>query len=126
MFDNREYVLLITDSDFQLRLGSRFAADGSAEYLERRSDGTWASFTTVPIGDVDASGMIDFSADGGTLYMLDSRGRDKAALVAIDMATRQARVLAADDEADIVEVLFSDDRRPLAARAMTDRSRWYA
>ena len=80
-------------------------------------DGAWVPFTTVPIGDIDATGMIDFSADGKTLYVLDSRGRDKAALVAIDMATRQAAVLASDDEADIVEVMFTDDRRPLAARA---------
>ena len=126
LFENDDYVLLITDSEFQLRLGSRFAANGSAEYLERSRDGSWAPFTTVPIGDIDATGMIDFSADGQTLYMLDSRGRDKAALVAIDMATRQASVLAADDEADIVEVLFSDDRRPLAACAAADRSRWQA
>jgi dipeptidyl aminopeptidase/acylaminoacyl peptidase len=126
VFENNDYVLLITDSDFQLRLGSRFAADGSAEYFERRPDATWAPFTTVPIGDIDATAMLDFSADGKTLYLLDSRGRDKAALVAIDMATRQVTVLAADDEADIVEVAFDDDRRPLAARAMRDRSRWHA
>jgi dipeptidyl aminopeptidase/acylaminoacyl peptidase len=126
VFENNEYVLLITDSDFQIRLGSRFAADGSAEYFERRPDGAWVPFTTVPIGDIDATGMIDFSADGKTLYLLDSRGRDKAALVAIDMATREAAVLASDDEADIVEVMFTDDRRPLAARAMKDRSRWHA
>jgi dipeptidyl aminopeptidase/acylaminoacyl peptidase len=126
LFENHDYVLLITDSDFQLRLGSRFAADGSAEYFERLADESWAPFTTVPIGDIDATGMLDFSADGKTLYLLDSRGRDKAALVAIDMATRQATVLASDDEADIVEVAFDDDRRPLAARAMKDRSRWHA
>jgi dipeptidyl aminopeptidase/acylaminoacyl peptidase len=126
LFENRDYVVLLTDSNFQLRLGARFAADGSAEYLERHSDGTWAPFTTVPIADIDATEMLDFSADGNTLHMLDSRGRDKAALVAIDMATRQATVLAADDEADIVEVIFTDDRRPLAARAIRDRSRWHA
>src|SRR5713101_5643249 len=34
-FENNEYVALITDSDFQLRLGERFAADGTAEYFER-------------------------------------------------------------------------------------------
>ena len=124
LFENHDYVVLLTDSDFQLRLGSRFAADGSAEYFERGADGAWAPFTTVPIGDIDATVMIDFSADGATLYMLDSRGRDKAALVAIEMATRQVTVLAADDEADIAEVLFSDDRRPLAACVTTDRARW--
>jgi dipeptidyl aminopeptidase/acylaminoacyl peptidase len=126
LFENHDYVVLLTDSDFQIRLGSRFAPDGSAEYFERRPDGSWVSFTTIPIGDIDATEMIDFSADGRTLHMLDSRGRDKAALVAIDMATRQSTVLAADDEADIIEVIFTGDRRPLAARAASDRSRWHA
>jgi hypothetical protein len=50
LFENHDYVGLITDSDFQLRLGARFAADGTAEYFERLPDGAWAPFTTVPIG----------------------------------------------------------------------------
>ena len=37
---------------------------------------------TIPIGDVDATELLDFSADGGTLYLRDSRGRDKAVLFA--------------------------------------------
>jgi dipeptidyl aminopeptidase/acylaminoacyl peptidase len=125
VFENTEYADLITDSDFQLRMSSRLAADGTAEYFERRPDGSWTPFTSVPIGDVDGTGMIDFSADGGTLYMIDSRGRDKAALFAIDMATRKATLLAADDEADIVEAVLDSDRRPIAARANRDRAHWH-
>ena len=66
---------------------------------------------------------LDFSEDGGTLYLFDSRGRDKAALAAIDMTTREATVLAADDEADIVRRQFIK-RRPVAAMAMAARARW--
>jgi dipeptidyl aminopeptidase/acylaminoacyl peptidase len=124
-FENNEYLGLITDSDFQLRLGSRLTADGTSEYFERRPDGSWTPFTSVPIGDVDGTQMIDFSADGKILYMLDSRERDKAAFFSVEMATRKATMLAADDEADIVEVSF-DDRRPIAARANKDRARWHA
>src|SRR5262249_31083518 len=69
----------------------------------------------------------DFSDDGNTLYLLDSRGRDKAALVALDMTTRQATILAEDDEADIVAVDFEPrSQRPLAALAIKDRARWHA
>jgi Tol biopolymer transport system component len=57
---------------------------------------------SVPIGDTDMTQVIDFSADGNTLYLIDSRDRDKAALFAVDMTTREAKLLAADDEADIV------------------------
>jgi dipeptidyl aminopeptidase/acylaminoacyl peptidase len=126
LFENNEFVWLFTDGNFELRLGLRFAADGSGEILERRADATWAPFMTVPIGDVDSTGVLDFSADGRTLYLLDTRGRDKAALFAIDMATRNATLLAEDDEADIVHVDFDEARRPLAAKAIKDRVRWHA
>jgi dipeptidyl aminopeptidase/acylaminoacyl peptidase len=125
-FENNEYVGLITDSDFQVRLGSRQTADGTSEIFERRADGNWTPFMSIPIGDTDMTRLIDFSADGNTLYLIDSRERDKAALFAIDMATREAKLLAADDEADIVQVDFDDYRRPLAARSIKDRVRWFA
>jgi dipeptidyl aminopeptidase/acylaminoacyl peptidase len=125
-FENTEYAELFTDSGFQLRLATRLAANGTAEIFERRSDGTWAPFIQVPIGDIDATQLVDFSADGNTLYLIDSRGRDKAALFALDMTTRESKLLAADDESDIVQVILDDQRRPIAARATRDRSRWYA
>jgi dipeptidyl aminopeptidase/acylaminoacyl peptidase len=126
LFENNEFAWYVTDSNFQLRIGARYVPDGSAEWVERRPDGSWAPFLTVPIADIDSTQVIDFSADGKTLYMLDSRGRDKAALFALDMATRHDALLAADDEADIVQVDFDFvQRRPLAARANRDRIRWH-
>ena len=48
MFENNEYVELVTDSDFQLRLASRLTADGTAEVFERRPDGSLAPFIERP------------------------------------------------------------------------------
>ena len=56
--------------------------------------------------------LVTISADGKTLYMLDSRERDKAAFFAVEMATRKATLLAADDEADLVEVSFGGELVP--------------
>ena len=127
MFENHRYGWLITDSAFRLRLAVRYLGDGSFEWLELRESGAWVSFLRVPISDVDGTEMLDFSDDGRTLYLLDSRGRDKSALVAIDMATRRARVLARDPEADLTTVVFQPAaRRPLAAGGMLDRRRWQA
>ena len=124
VFENREYYSLFTDSAFRLRLAGRVLEDGSLAYFERRPDGSWAPFMTIPIGDVDATDLLDFSADGGTLYLLDSRGRDKAVLMAYDMAGGQATVLAEDPDADITQVAFVD-RAPVAAMAMPGRARWH-
>jgi dipeptidyl aminopeptidase/acylaminoacyl peptidase len=125
VYENYDYVGMVTDSRFRLRLAVRYGADGSAECFERRAD-DWIPFLTVPIGDLDSTDLLDFSDDGNTLYMIDARGRDRAALVAFDMASRQSKVLAQDDEADIVTVDFEPrTRRPLAAYAVTDRVRWH-
>lgn len=125
-YENHDYVALITDSTFQLRLASRLIADGSAEVFERHPDGSWVPFMTVPIAETDTTQLLDFSEDGKTLYLIDSRGRDKAALFALDMATRQTTLLAADDDPDIVRTIFDEHRRPLAALAISDRMRWHA
>ena len=125
IYENTEYNSVLTDSEFQVRLASRLTADGTAEIFERRPDGNWSPFMSVPIGDVDTTELLDFSADGKTFYFIDSRGRDKAAFFALDMTTREAKLLAADDEADIVQVVFDHQRRPLAARAIKDRARWH-
>jgi len=127
VYENRDYVGLVTDSRFQLRLAFRFDADGSVAYVERQGEDRWTPFMTVPISDIDSTGPFDFSDDGATLYMLDSRGRDKSALTALDMATRQTRVLAEDDEADITDVVFDPTtRRPYAAVAIRARATWQA
>jgi dipeptidyl aminopeptidase/acylaminoacyl peptidase len=126
LYENHDYVGFVTDSTFRLRLAVRYAANGDAECFERRDNG-WIAFDRVPITDIDSTHFIDFSDDCKTLYMLDTRGRDKAALVAVDMATRQSTVLAQDDAADIVAVEFEPrSRRPLAAVAISDRKHWHA
>src|SRR5262249_48851010 len=125
LYENKEYAALLADGDFQLRLGIRLAADGSAEVFQRHASGSWSPFMTIPLGDLDGTNLLEFSADGRTLYMLHSRGRRKAALDAMDMAAEQTKPLAADDAADIAHVSFFA-RRPLAARADKERARWHA
>jgi dipeptidyl aminopeptidase/acylaminoacyl peptidase len=127
VFENNELAWFVTDSQFRLRLGTKYRPDGSMEVFERRADGSWSPFMHLPIEDVESSRLIDFSADGNTLYMIDSRDRDKAALVAVDMASQRRTVLAHDEEADVVRVeLDPRTRRPLAALAVKDRARWHA
>ena len=125
LFENKEYAGLVTDGEFQLRLATKIAADGSVEVFQRHAGGTWSPFMTIPLSDAEGVELLEFSPDGKTLYMLDSRGRDKRALFAMDMTTKKATLLAADDDSDITQVSFFG-RRPLAARAEKERSRWHA
>jgi len=51
-------------------------------------------FARIDAADAMTTGPIEFSDDGRELYWLDSRGRDKAAVIAQDMATGATRLLA--------------------------------
>ncbi len=87
--------------------------DGNSEMFEYRPDRTWTHFMTVPIGDLDDTSLLDFDETGSTLYMLDSRNRDRAALVAIDMATRQSNGAGLRTDVDIAPSrLRSEDAQP--------------
>jgi dipeptidyl aminopeptidase/acylaminoacyl peptidase len=126
VFENPDFYDFFTDTDLQLRFAARLNPQGTVEWFERQGDGTWQPFIQIPIGDVDSTHLVDMSADGKTLYLIDSRGRDKAALFAMDMATRQTMLLAADDEVDIVQAALDEEsRHPIAAKAIRDRVRWY-
>ncbi len=127
VFRNERFAWVFTDKDFQVRLACRYLPDGRVEWLERRGDGAWVLFFTVPLGDVDGTRPVDVSHDGRTLYLLDSRGRDTSALVAMDLATRRTRVVAADPSADLRDVFFDEATgHALAAGGMLARQRWQA
>lgn len=124
VYENRDYYALMADSQFRLRLAGKVGDEGNMAWFEHHDDGSWTPFMTVPLDDIDSTRFLGFNEDGNKLYLIDSHGRDKAALVALDMATRETSVLASDDEADIVRALFVH-RRPLGAVAVAARVRWH-
>jgi dipeptidyl aminopeptidase/acylaminoacyl peptidase len=63
-------------------------------------------FEVVPFEDASNTAPVGYPYDGKTLYWLDSRGRDTAALVAQDTATGTKTVLGSDGRADIGGTLF--------------------
>jgi len=58
-------------------------------------------FETTAMEDSLTSSPAGYTSDGSTLYWIDSRGRNTAALIAQDSATGEKRVIAEDAKADI-------------------------
>jgi dipeptidyl aminopeptidase/acylaminoacyl peptidase len=126
VFQNPGFESVFTGDDFAVHLGRRFLPDGSAEVQKWEPDGTWTSFAKIPADDVMTTWPDGISADQRSVFMIDSRGRDTAALLEIDIATRESHVLAQDPEADIVEVAYDPDtERPYAATSFAARKRWH-
>ncbi|RWF79417.1 MAG: S9 family peptidase [Mesorhizobium sp.] len=126
VFENPGFSRLHADAGLAVRFGERVRQDGSIEVLKRQGNGEWVPFLEIPAEDSLATHIDGLSADGEVVFLLDSRGRDRTALVAIDARTVVSTVLATDSEADIAEVVYDPDTGwPLAAAALAARRRWH-
>jgi dipeptidyl aminopeptidase/acylaminoacyl peptidase len=106
------------DHNLALRFAERKTADGGTEVLvpeTKAGKQTWKTFDTIPADDSLNTQLIELAPNGKTAYMTDSRGRDTAALVSVDVATKKQTVLAEDAKADAGEVLIHPTKRTLQA-----------
>lgn len=62
-------------------------------------------FSSTTLEDSLTTNPAGFTTDGKTLYWIDSRGRNTAALLAQDVATGETRVIGQSDKADIGGVM---------------------
>jgi hypothetical protein len=101
LLDNTErYSRFILDDDLNVRFVTRSTKDGGFDVL-RWKDGKAEPFDTIGFEDSQTAGPRRITRDGRTLYWDESRGRNTAALLAIDLATGQKRVVAEDARADV-------------------------
>lgn len=122
---NEGFTSHFTDQQFRVRYAVRHNENGDVEYLQRGTDGEWDRFTRISADDTAATRAIEFSADGGELYWLDSRDRDTAAAVAHDLESGATRILAEDPRADFTYLLLDPiTERPVAAARTFERIRW--
>ena len=91
---------ILADHDFNPRLAVVIPPDGGAQILSRSGSGEWEPFMTIGPEDDVTTGPLHFDATGRFLYLRDSRGRDTAALVALDAQTGAVEPLASDARAD--------------------------
>jgi len=99
---NDGYAGFLADDNLDLRMALRPNAAGGMDFFPiaegeiaaapSDSTGLEDSLTTQPAG---------FTTDGTTMYWIDSRGRNTAALIAQDVATGEKTVIAQNDKADI-------------------------
>ena len=99
----------LADRGNRLRAATKTLPDGSQEIWVRDSRsrdgaGRWRRLSGIAFEDVSMTRLIGFEADGEHIVMIDSTGRDKAALVRMDAVTGEREVLAESPAADVVDV----------------------
>jgi dipeptidyl aminopeptidase/acylaminoacyl peptidase len=103
---NNGYAGFLADNDLKLRMALKSRDDGGTDYY-RITTGKIEDkpFASVTLEDSLTTSPAGFTADGKTLYWIDSRGRNTAALVAQDVASGTKAVLAESPKADISDAL---------------------
>ncbi len=102
VLENNEWAGFAADDSLTLRWAMRQNASGGTD-MHEIVDGIVAETPRESTGLDDAltTGMAGYTTDGSTLYWLDSRGRNTAALYAEDTATGERQLIAEHDKADI-------------------------
>ncbi len=98
--ENPGYLGYLADDDYNVQFALTTNPDGSTDLLRRGADGKYTSYTHIGTEDNLGTGPVGMDADGKILYMIDSRGRNTAAVMAIDLASGKQTLLAEDPRAD--------------------------
>lgn len=121
---NDGLVGLVTDGDYAVRLALRMTPDGGSEVL-KPTPGGWQPLYKIAMEDALTVSFIGFDKTGKTLYLVDSRERDTAALMALDMESGERTLLAEDPHADCSDVMIHPTERTIQAAAFTrERKEW--
>lgn len=103
LFTNTEnYAGIMFDKNFHPIIASQSNKDGSSTiFLWNSGSKKFVKKTVVPFEDSMTSSAVDVSHDGSKVYLLDSRKRDKAALIEWDIKSDKSKVVASDERSDI-------------------------
>jgi dipeptidyl aminopeptidase/acylaminoacyl peptidase len=123
----RGFTRFVLDRANNLRLGLKTMPDGGVEVFTRPPDGAWTSLFAIPFDDALISQPLAFEADGRSFLMLDSTGRDRAALVRVDAVSGVKVVLGESARADVSDVWLDPlTQAPEAFSANYLRPEWRA
>jgi len=129
---NPDFAGFVTDDDYRVRFATRVTKDGGTEILKAAGppmgpEGIreWLPYATVSMEDSLTTYPLGFDRSGRVLYMKDSRGRDTAAVTAVNLETGATQVLAADPRADASGVLAHPTEGTVQAVAFNyTRTEW--
>ncbi|AKH42400.1 dipeptidyl aminopeptidase/acylaminoacyl peptidase [Altererythrobacter atlanticus] len=102
VLENNAYAGFLADDTLTLRWALQQNAAGGTDMFEI-TDGEVAETPreSTTMEDALTTSVAGYTTDGKTLYWLDSRGRDTAALIAENTETGEKRIIAESDKADI-------------------------
>ncbi len=126
VLENPGFAGIMTDDHFVPRLGMTFSPEGGLVVVRFKADGSFEPFAMIGPEDVMTTNPLGFDKTGEILYLLDSRGRNTAALATLNLETMAAEIIAEDQQVDIGGVMMHPTEKTLQAYSTTyERAEWH-
>ena len=116
LVENPGYMGFSSDSDYNVPLATRVTPDGGM-VIDRQGGDGWSEFLQIGQEDALTTGTVGFDPTGEVCYLIDSRGRDTAALVAMNLDSGETEVLYEDPRADVDDALVHPTELTVQAAA---------
>ncbi len=121
---NEGYLGYLIDDEYNVRFSVAMTPDGGTQ-IYRKGENGFVAWQKIDGDDMLTTNPIGFNSAGDTLYMVDSRGRDTAALVAVDPDTGEKTTIFADPRADVSSVAMNPrTQEPQAVAINHTRVEW--
>jgi dipeptidyl aminopeptidase/acylaminoacyl peptidase len=125
ILENKEFSGFEIDDDFKVRLASNMTADGGSEVFMPAENGSWETFLKIEMEDALTTGFSGFNKSNDLIYLIDSRGRNTAALYALNLHTNESIFLAEDPKSDLNGMMIHPTEKNVQAVAFYyDRIQW--
>lgn len=124
LLEHERFNDVMLDNNLCLRFAFEMTADGGKTYYQYVKD-EWQQWEHVSAEDSSTTHLLGFDKSSEVLYMMDSRERNTAALVSIELSTNEKRILASDPQADLAGVMRHPAERHVQAASFNyERKRW--
>ena len=101
--NDAQFAGYLADIELRPRIAIKLNHEGGGELLRRTPSG-WQSFLAYGHADSLTTHPIVIEGEGNTALLVSAVGRDKAALIRIDLQSGEQQVIGASDKADISDV----------------------
>ena len=122
---NDQFMGFQTDDDYVVRYAMKMTPDGGNEMFVPDGSGGWKSFDKIPMEDMMTTAPITFDKTGKILYMIDSRGRNTAALISNNLETGEKKIIYENSRADISRIMMHSVKKVIEAAASNyEKTEW--
>ena len=124
LMENKEFMDFDVDDNLTVRLAHKMTPNGGEEIYKLAENG-WVLFQKIGKDDSLTTSTLGFNKNNDGVYFMDSRGRNTAALYAMNLSTGKETRIAEDTKADFSDALVHPTEKNVQAVAFTyDRKHW--